>query len=114
MWKGNIEKAYSQFLNQSCDPFQHKGYPLEKSSDPYQEHKQALKEETENELKALEHEVISYMTENELTEEITNNAKITYKPQSRTTLDKAKLTEILGDDLKPYEKVTTYSVLRIK
>lgn len=51
----------------------------------------ALKEETENELKALEHEVISYMTENELTEEITNNAKITYKPQSRTTLDKAKL-----------------------
>lgn len=71
----------------------------------------ALKEETENELKALEHEVISYMTENELTEEITNNAKITYKPQSRTTLDKAKLTEVLGDDLKSYEKVTTYSVL---
>ena len=64
----------------------------------------ALKEETENELKALEHEVISYMTENELTEEITNNAKITYKPQSRTTLDKAKLTEVLGDDLKSYER----------
>lgn len=74
----------------------------------------ALKEETENELKALEHEVISYMTENELTEEITNTAKITYKPQSRTTLDKAKLIEVLGDDLKPFEKVTTYSVLRIK
>lgn len=32
----------------------------------------ALKEETENELKALEYEVISYMKENELTEEITN------------------------------------------
>lgn len=74
----------------------------------------ALKEETENELKALEHEVISYMTENELTEGITNTAKITYKPQSRTTLDKEKLTEELGDDLKPFEKVTTYSVLRIK
>lgn len=74
----------------------------------------ALKEETENELKALEREVISYMTENELTEEITNTAKITYKPQSRTTLDKEKLTEVLGDDLKPFEKVTTYSVLRIK
>ena len=59
----------------------------------------ALKEETENELKALEREVISYMT---------------YKPQSRTTLDKKKLEEVLGDDLKPYEKVTTYSVLRIK
>lgn len=74
----------------------------------------ALKEETEDELKALEYEVISYMKENELTEEITNTAKITYKPQSRTTLDKEKLTEVLGDDLKPFEKVTTYSVLRIK
>ena len=74
----------------------------------------ALKEETENELKALEYEVISYMKENELTEEITNTAKITYKPQSRTTLDKEKLTEVLRDDLKPFEKVTTYSVLRIK
>lgn len=74
----------------------------------------ALKEETENELKALEYEVISYMKENELTEEITNTAKITYKPQSRTTLDKEKLTEVLGDDLKPFEKITTYSVLRIK
>ena len=74
----------------------------------------ALKEETENELKALEYEVISYMKENELTEEITNTAQITYKPQSRTTLDKEKLTEVLGDDLKPFEKVTTYSVLRIK
>ena len=74
----------------------------------------ALKEETENELKTLEYEVISYMKENELTEEITNTAKITYKPQSRTTLDKEKLTEVLGDDLKPFEKVTSYSVLRIK
>lgn len=74
----------------------------------------ALKEEIENELKALEYEVISYMKENELTEEITNTAKITYNPQSRTTLDKEKLTEVLGDDLKPFEKVTTYSVLRIK
>ena len=74
----------------------------------------SLKALKEDELKALEHEVISYMTENNLTEEITNNAKVTYKPQSRTTLDKKKLEEVLGDDLKPYEKVTTYSVLRIK
>ena len=68
----------------------------------------ALKEETENEIKALEHEVIFY------TEEITSTAKVTYKPQSRTTLDKKKLEEVLGDDLKPFEKVTFYSVLRIK
>lgn len=74
----------------------------------------ALKEETENEIKALEHEVIFYMTENNLTEEITNTAKVTYKEQSRTTLDKKKLEEVLGDDLKPFEKVTFYSVLRIK
>lgn len=74
----------------------------------------ALKEETENEIKALEHEVIFYMTENNLTEEITSMAKVTYKPQSRTTLDKKKLEEVLGDDLKPFEKVTFYSVLRIK
>ena len=73
-----------------------------------------LKEETENAVKALEREIIEYMTENELTEEITDTAKITYKPQSRTTLDKEKLTEILGEDLKPFEKTTSYNVLRIK
>lgn len=74
----------------------------------------ALKEETENELKAVEREIISYMVENGIDTEITDTAKITYKPQSRTSLDKKKLTEIFGDDLKPFEKVTTYNVLRIK
>ena len=74
----------------------------------------ALKEETENELKAVEREIISYMVENGIGTEITDTAKITYKPQSRTTLDKEKLTEILGDDLKPFEKTTTYNVLRVK
>lgn len=73
-----------------------------------------MREELENELKAVEHEIISYMTENELDTEITDTAKITYKPQSRTTLDKDKLKEIFGDDLKPYEKVSSYKVLRIK
>ena len=74
----------------------------------------ALKEETENELKAVEREIISYMVENGIDTEITDTAKITYKPQSRTTLDKEKLTEILGEDLKPFEKTTTYNVLRVK
>ena len=74
----------------------------------------ALKEELENELKAIENEVISYMTENGLDTEITDMAKITYKPQSRTTLDKEKLSEILGEDLKPFEKTTSFKVLRIK
>lgn len=74
----------------------------------------AMKEELENEVREAEREIIDYMTENKLDTEITDTAKITYKPQSRTTLDKEKLTEILGDDLKPYEKVTSYNVLRIK
>ena len=74
----------------------------------------ALKEQTENELKAVEREIISYMVENGIDTEITDTAKITYKPQSRTSLDKKKLTEIFGDDLKPFEKTTTYNVLRIK
>ena len=75
---------------------------------------QAMKEELENELKAVEHSIIEYMTENELDTEITDTAKITYKSQSRTTLDKDKLTEVLGEDLKPFEKTTSYNVLRVK
>lgn len=74
----------------------------------------ALKEETENELKAVEREIISYMVENGIDTEITDTAKITYKPQSRTSLDRDKLTDIFGDDLKPFEKTTTYNVLRVK
>ncbi len=73
-----------------------------------------MKEEIENELKAVEHSIIEYMTENEIDTEFVSNAKITYKPQSRTTLDKEKLTEVLGEDLKPFEKTTSYNVLRVK
>ncbi len=74
----------------------------------------AMKEELENEVKAVEHEVILYMTEHNLDSEITDSAKITYKTQSRTTLDKDKLKDILGDDLKPFERTTSYNVLRIR
>ena len=74
----------------------------------------AMKEELENELKVVEREIISYMTENEIDTEITDTAKITYKPQSRTTLDKGKLQENFGEDLKPFEKTTSYNVLRVK
>lgn len=38
-----------------------------------------MKEELENELKAIEREIISYMTEKEIDTEITDTAKITYK-----------------------------------
>lgn len=73
-----------------------------------------MKEELENEVKDVERQIIEYMIENELDTEFTESAKVTYKPQSRTTLDKEKLTEILGEDLKPFEKTTSYNVLRIK
>ena len=74
----------------------------------------AMAEEAAEIQKSLEAEVINYMVENELDTEFTDSAKITYKPQSRTTLDKEKLTEILGEDLKPFEKTTSFNVLRIK
>ena len=73
----------------------------------------ALKEETENELKFLESEIISYMKENELSEEFTETSKITYQAQERKTLDKEKLKEVI-ENLSDFEKTTTYSVLRIK
>ena len=73
----------------------------------------AMIEEASNIEKALEAEVISYMNENNLTEEITDTAKITYKSQTRATLDKKRLEEDLGS-LEEYTKTTTYSVLRIK
>lgn len=73
----------------------------------------ALVEEASNIQKALEAEVISYMNENGLTEEITDSAKITYKEQDRRTLNKEKLEERFGN-LDDFEKVTSYKVLRIK
>ena len=73
----------------------------------------AMAEEATNIQKALENEIIAYMNENGLTEEFTDSSKITYKPQSRTTLDKEKLVEDLGN-IEKYEKTTQYSVLRIK
>ncbi len=74
----------------------------------------AMKAELEDELSAIERSIIDYMTENGIDTEIIDTAKITYKPQSRTTLDKEKLADILGDDLKPFEKVSFFNVLRVK
>ena len=74
----------------------------------------AMKAELEDELSAVERSIIDYMTENGIDTEITDTVKITYKPQSRTTLDKEKLADILADDLKPFEKVSFFNVLRVK
>jgi len=73
----------------------------------------AMAEEAANIQKSLEAEVIAYMVENGIDMEITDSAKITYKPQTRSTLDKARLEEDLGS-LEEYTKTTKYNVLRIK
>lgn len=73
----------------------------------------ALERETADEANAIEVEIIDYMKENNLDTEITDTATVTYKSQTRRTLDKKRLEEDLGD-LTDYEKVTTYSVLRVK
>lgn len=73
----------------------------------------AMAEEASNIQKALEHEIFSYMEENNLTEEFTDSAKISYKEQTRKSLDKKMLESKLGD-LTKYEKVTSYKVLRIR
>jgi len=73
----------------------------------------ALKEETENELKSLENEVISYMKDNELSEEFTETSKITYQSQSRTTLDKSRLEADLGS-LAEYQRITQYRRLTVR
>lgn len=73
----------------------------------------AMAEEAANIQHSLEAEVIAYMVENNLTEEFTDSAKISYKSQTRATLDKKRLEEDLGS-LEEYTTVTQYNVLRIK
>ena len=72
----------------------------------------AIVEEATSIQRSIEAEVIAYMVENGLDTEITDTAKITYKSQTRTSLNKESLSELLGD-LKPFEKKTSYHVLRI-
>ncbi len=74
---------------------------------------QTLAKEAEDKADSLKVDIITYMKENNLDTEYTDNNTITYKPQTRKTLDKKKLENKLGD-LSDYEKVTTYNVLRVK
>lgn len=73
----------------------------------------AMAEEAANIQHSLEAEVIAYMVENGLTEEFTDSAKISYKSQTRATLNKKRLEEDLGS-LEEYTTVTAYNVSRIK
>mgnify|MGYP006972165291 FL=1 len=74
----------------------------------------AMAEEATNIQKSIEAEVIAWMTSEQLDTAMSDTAKITFKDQCRTTLVRKALEEVLGEDLKPYEKTTTYKVLRIK
>lgn len=85
-----------------------------------------LKEETEDAIKALEREIINFLTENEADCKTTNKSgkeilqfignihKATLSDQSRETVDKAEVKKLLSDeDYKKVSKVSTYPVLRI-
>ena len=85
---------------------------LEAKIEEIRKYKRMIEEASDIE-KALEAEVISYMNANNLTEEVTDTARITYKEQTRETLDRKRLEADLGS-LADYTKTTTYNVLRIK
>lgn len=72
----------------------------------------AMEAEIADVRKSLETEVITYMVEHGIDTEITDSAKITYKSQIRTTLDRKRLEEDLGS-LEEYTKEKEYNVLRI-
>lgn len=73
----------------------------------------AMQEEIKDLISAIESEVKDYMTENNLEKEVVDNATITFKEQIRSSLDKDKLVEVLGD-LEEYTTTSVYNVLRIK
>lgn len=85
-----------------------------------------LKEETENAIKALEFEVIEFLTENEADCKTTNKSgkeilqfignvhKATYSDQTRETVDKAEVKKLLSDEeYQQVSSVSTFKVLRI-
>lgn len=74
-----------------------------------------MREELDNEVKALENSIIAYMTEHELDTEMTSDSKITYKPQTRETVNKDEVKKLLSEaDYQRVSKVSVYNVLRIK
>ena len=84
-----------------------------------------LKEETEDAIKALERKVIEFLEETEgcqttdkkgnpVLKFVGNSRKATYAWQSRETVDKEAVKELLDDeDYQKVSKVSSYLVLRI-
>ena len=80
----------------------------------------------ENDIKALDMDIIEYLMENlndclainskgkEILQFIGNLCKATYSPQERETLDKEEVKKLLNEkDYQKVSKVSYYSVLRI-
>ena len=80
----------------------------------------------ENDIKALDAEIIEYLMENlndclttnskgkEILQFIGNMCKATYSPQERETVDKEEVKKLLNDkDYQKVRKVSYYSVLRV-
>lgn len=87
---------------------------------------QMLLKETEENIKALDREIIEYLNENrndclstnskgkEILQFIGNLCKATLSVQSRENVDKAKVKEFLNEeDYAKVSKISTYPVLRI-
>ena len=85
-----------------------------------------LREETEDAIKALEREIIDFLTENEADCKATNKSgkeilqfigsvhKATYSEQSRETVDKTEVKKLLSDEeYQQVSSVSTFKVLRI-
>lgn len=85
-----------------------------------------LKEETENAIKALEMEVIQFLSETEeckttdkkgkeILQYIGSDFKATYAEQTRETLDKEAVKNLLSEaDFNSVRKESSFKVLRIK
>lgn len=83
-----------------------------------------LKEETEDAIKALERKVIEFLEETEACQAtdkkgnpvlkfIGSSHKATYTWQSRESIDKEVVKELLDDEYDKVIKISTYPVLRI-
>lgn len=87
---------------------------------------QMLQKKTENDIKALDMDIIEYLMDN-LNECLTTNSKgkeilqfigdmckATYSPQERETVDKEEVKKLLSaQDYQKVSKVSYYSVLRV-
>lgn len=73
----------------------------------------ALKDELEEELKAVEREIIGYMDANEKLTETGNNFTVKLSTCERRTLDSKRLEADLGS-LTEYQRISQYRRLYIK